>query len=395
MPWVFGHICSSWRQVALAEHRLWNRIRIVDVEPSYREMLEAVLFRSASAPLDIYMSVVDSLMPVPDIILPQASRISQLHLGTFGDLASFISEFSTPGRMLDSLTKATLFSPHLDIPDGGIHIFGDCPLLRKLDVRLNERRPELLLKTLRGLHVPFSQLTELVLRENSSPHTILCILRETPNLVLCSIVSFSFDPGEHLAFDVVLPHLKYLSLRCEELRMLAQLLCHITPPSLLQLSAVCPYTEDSPDALSSAVLGFVNRSSCHLTHIRMAGNLAPAVDRLHRSVVRIEADSCEFQVDSYLLSSVVQRIACRELTLPYLEEINRPLYLDTSIDLTNMVEDFWSNGEGRNVSKEFRAKRIIANSSAAWEEEFIHWKEEVGLLFNRLSINGGVEFLPQ
>ena len=27
LPLSFGHICSSWRQGALTDHRLWNRIR--------------------------------------------------------------------------------------------------------------------------------------------------------------------------------------------------------------------------------------------------------------------------------------------------------------------------------------------------------------------------------
>jgi len=158
--------------------------------------------------------------------------------------------------------------------------FGDRPLLRKLDVRLSERQPELLLKALRNLHVPFPNSPSLS-SAKTLPHTPCfesyrrhLILYDAQSCMLTSIFFFG-----HLAFDLVLPHLEYLKLVSCSLEMLTQLLRHITPPSLLYLSVMCDFIK--PDVLSSEVLAFVNRSSCHLTHITIRGDLGPSLTCVH------------------------------------------------------------------------------------------------------------------
>ena len=77
-----------------------------------------------------------------------------------------------PGRTLSSLTEAILPGDHLEIPDGGIDIFGDRPLLCKFKISLRNHQSELL-KALCNLYIPFSQLTELSLGVLSSPYIIL------------------------------------------------------------------------------------------------------------------------------------------------------------------------------------------------------------------------------
>jgi len=216
LPWSFGHVCSSWRQVAFTDRRPWNRIqlRVPIFEPFYRQILETVLLRSRSAPLDIEILGNYSSIPMLDVVLPQAGRISRLILRAYpGDFRSFFSEFSRRGRMLSSLTEAVLVGSHLGIPDSasGIHIFRDCPLLRKLDIHLLDGQWELL-KALRRLDSPFSQLTELSLDIHSTPHDILCILKEMFNLVRCLIKFGRCSLIDTPASDIVLPHLEYLKL---------------------------------------------------------------------------------------------------------------------------------------------------------------------------------------
>ena len=392
LPLSFGHICSSWRQVALTDHRLWNRIQICvkHVKPFTRQLLETILLRSGSAPIEILMIVQDcSFMSVSDTVLPHAGRISRLHL--FADprgFCSFFCSFSVLGHTrhtLSSLTEVILTGDHLEIPDVAIRIFGDHPLLRKLTI---DYQPELW-KTLRGLHAPFSQLTDLTLNVHSSPPSILSVLKETVNLVRCHInfchSSFADDP----AFGLVLPHLENLNLFSYSVEILIQVLQHMTLPSLRQLYAGDPSIYVAvPDALPSVVLSLINRSSCHLAHIQMKGNLWPIIERSHRSLVSIDTAL------SALPASMAQRIACRELTLPHLKYLCCTLDLDTFTDLKNMVDALWLDGEGAHgaaVRRMLCCRCNIASVSSAGGEDFDCWEEEMKVLLNRLSVNGWVK----
>ena len=393
-PWTFGHICSSWRQIALTDYRLWNRIviRVHFIKPFHRQLLETVLLRSGSAPLDVEMRADCSFMSVSDIVLPQAGRISRLNLHARDPegLCSFLCNFSLPGHTLSSLTYAGLFfSGRLEIPDGGIRIFGDRPLLRKLTIELHEDQSELL-KALRGLHVPFSQLTEVTFNVHSSPHSMLSILKETANLVRCEIRfrdrSFVDDP----AFVLALPHLENLNLFSYSVEILIRVLRHITLPSLRQLCAVFSSAWGLvplvPDAVPSEVLSLINRSSCHLTHIKIRGNLGPIVEHLHRSLVSIDTVSSAFP------ASAVQRIARRELILPRLEELRCVLNLDTFTDLKNMVEALWSNGDGAH-GVTVRTMICSASVRGARRGDFDRWEEEIKVSLKRLSVGGWVVFV--
>ena len=398
LPWSFGHICSSWRQVALTDHRLWNRIRVQvdEFKPFHRQILETVLLRSGSAPLDIEVAAICSFISMVDIFLPQAGRISRLGLRTgTGDFSS-LAKFSMPGWTLASLTKASLIGSYLEIPDGGIHIFGDCPLLCKLELRLRSEHQPLSLNAILGLHIPFSQLTELSLDLHFSRGTVFCILKDAPSLVQCSITFRGLGVIDNPALNLVLPHLENLKLSCYQYEILAQMFRHLTLPSLLQIYADCYSTQPGADALPSELLALINRSSCHLTHIAMEGNLGPIVERSHRSLVSVGAKVGSVQSESvFLPASTVQRIARRELSLPRLEELDCMLDLDTFADLKGMVEALWSNGEGNRgatIRKVFRAKCKIASGSGS-REDFDRWEEEMRVLFRRLSINGWVELL--
>jgi len=145
-------------------------------------MLATVLLRSGSVPLDIKMTANHSFIHLSDIVLPQAGRIFRLILQVYpGGLYPFLSELSVLRRRLSSLTEAALFANDLEIPSddaSGIHIFGNSPLLRKLEINLCHSQSELL-KALCDLHIPFSQLTELILDVHSSPHIMFCILKDT------------------------------------------------------------------------------------------------------------------------------------------------------------------------------------------------------------------------
>jgi len=216
--------------------------------------------------------------------LSQAGRISRLKLHADpGGFCSFLCKCSLPGHTLSSLTKAGLFSDRLEppeddiwifgdrplppslgdrleIPDGGIRIFGDHPLLRKLTIRLHKCQSELL-KALRSLHILLSQLTELTLGVHSSPHSVLCILMETVNLVRCKIRFGGDSLKDDPAFDLVLPwHLENLKLFSFARKILIWVVQHITLPYLrqLQVYADSPLASEVSKTLPSAILALIN-----------------------------------------------------------------------------------------------------------------------------------------
>ncbi|PBK91241.1 hypothetical protein ARMGADRAFT_1031913 [Armillaria gallica] len=91
-PWIFGHICASWRSLSLSTLSLWSRIIIDDFHglsgPKVEAALEIYLSRSIAHPLTICL---DSL-PFPDptrdsdpithlsTITAHASRWTAVHL---------------------------------------------------------------------------------------------------------------------------------------------------------------------------------------------------------------------------------------------------------------------------------------------------------------------------
>ena len=139
-------------------------------------MLKTILVCLGAALLKLDMKVDQAFILLSTIILQQADRIAQLNLHA-GNCYSqdfspkFLCRFSLSGYTLSSLTKVGLFRDHLEIPDGGIQVFEDCPLLHKLKIHFLMGQSGLL-KALCGLHIPFFQLTELSLYIHSSPHSM-------------------------------------------------------------------------------------------------------------------------------------------------------------------------------------------------------------------------------
>jgi hypothetical protein len=154
----------------------------------------------------------------------------------------------------------------------------------------------------------------------------------------------------------------------DALETLTRVLQHITLASLLLLCILCPSAWRKPDALPFEVLSLINRSSCHLTHISMEGNLVPIIERSHSSLVCVGA-----ALPVKLPASVVQRIARRELTLPHLQLLSCILDLNAFTDLKDMVVALWSDGD--DIRRVFRGECNILRPSTVGEED---WSLERG-----------------
>ncbi|KAJ7741139.1 hypothetical protein B0H16DRAFT_1694156 [Mycena metata] len=79
-PWHLGHICRSWRQIAVSYLFLWTNITIGD--DTTRSGLEAQLVRSANAPLTIHWFGFEKGKNPGwlDLVLPHCDRWRSLYL---------------------------------------------------------------------------------------------------------------------------------------------------------------------------------------------------------------------------------------------------------------------------------------------------------------------------
>ncbi|KAG8923395.1 hypothetical protein FRC01_012811 [Tulasnella sp. 417] len=104
-----SHVCRIWREHVLAMPFLWNTLCITKRVPCW-EMLEAMLERSAQAPLDIYIgqapfvkSALPNLRKIMRIILPHLGRWRSFHLSN--------APHKVRRTLLDQIRAK--FAPHL------------------------------------------------------------------------------------------------------------------------------------------------------------------------------------------------------------------------------------------------------------------------------------------
>jgi hypothetical protein len=105
-PWQLSHVCKSWRVAALGEPALWSSVYVHQPQIHHREALACVLTRSGtwSLRLKVDLSGSSSFSTISDLIMPHASRISQLDLSArYEDLLHCFDVFSTPSAALSSL----------------------------------------------------------------------------------------------------------------------------------------------------------------------------------------------------------------------------------------------------------------------------------------------------
>ncbi|KAJ7606228.1 hypothetical protein FB45DRAFT_1012035 [Roridomyces roridus] len=270
-PWRLGHICKSWREIALACPTIWNTLTIIHGEGSEesfpRTMVETQLARtSLGAPLHIHFKWCREegkpVVPLEensvwDLFLPLSDRWESLRIQCPN---------TATGRVLLDLLKATKCRlsqlAHLEflvdngqLSDNGWDAFATAPRLSEVfltDILYERYSP--------GFPIPWAQIKHY--RGVPSGAEQLDILQKTPKLVECTI---GYDDSDltHGTTMVVLPLLRRLSVEG------ASILDHITAPALQLLLA------DQVGALtpSTNLLSFVRRSSCRLTTLSLAGGL--------------------------------------------------------------------------------------------------------------------------
>ncbi|KAJ7606250.1 hypothetical protein FB45DRAFT_848046 [Roridomyces roridus] len=256
-PWRLGHICRSWRQIALTYPSLWNSFTLIQAPylSHYfpRAMIETQLIHAGHAPLHINFDwrEEDTQSSFPwDLFLPLCHRWASLRI------------------QLPDIQSAEVFLKSLQVTKGNlpqlekIEFLIDCDEPWPLQWDLFTTAPRLrdVLITNLGFEryspqfsIPWAQITRYSgVFSAVQQFDILC---SATNLVECSI---SFDAFHSNLGDVVVELPLLRKLRVE----VSGILAHIVAPALENLLVCDAGVEDSTAA--DAVANFIRRSSCRL-----------------------------------------------------------------------------------------------------------------------------------
>ncbi|KAJ7508330.1 hypothetical protein B0H11DRAFT_1847791 [Mycena galericulata] len=252
--WWLGHICRSWREIALADSRLWRSFTIFQ-SPEYphevaypQSMIQTQLLWSANSPLAIEFdwdqAETFGNSPVLDTLLACSNRWGSIRVRCHCDTSRTILDVLSglKGQFSQLQTLEFIIDGDPEYPSQQWDIFSIAPRLSNVLLTnsvVGQYSPNFL--------IPWQQITRY--RGVFSLARHLDIFQDSPNLVECGI-GFDELNGVHGDVMVTLPHLG---------RLFAEksvILSHLIIPPLAEL-----FTEGAVDPL----LPFVHRSSCRLT----------------------------------------------------------------------------------------------------------------------------------
>jgi len=139
LPWVLGHICSRWRQIALAEPRIWGTIEFKAVGRDL-PMLNEAFERGGKSPL--WLSAGDTQECIPystlrDIVCSQSKRITQLSLFVHWDaFKEFLTLPQDSFPVLESVWLTVIDSREMsrpDLRDFDLRVFRGAAGLQRID----------------------------------------------------------------------------------------------------------------------------------------------------------------------------------------------------------------------------------------------------------------------
>jgi hypothetical protein len=184
-PWIFGHVCSRWRAVALDEPRLWNSLHVLGRRPQGLRVsvplpaLEICL-RARQAPLSLTF---EGPTNPNSIIIPLSKQVRYLEIH---DAEPSLMTSDPPFDLLESaVLNFPSFTDELwhTALNSDITAFSNAPKLRSVNFRVNDTH-SVAFGSKSNLHLPWAQLTSLTFFHVTPPLiSTLEILREAVSLV--------------------------------------------------------------------------------------------------------------------------------------------------------------------------------------------------------------------
>lgn len=277
-PWIFGHICSRWRNIALGEPRLWNSLRILRQDNTGPAItLQAPLNEAIARTKGIPLSLTAEGPTTTDIIVTNSQKIRFLQI-----------KDTEPSFLISVVPFHSLESVVLQFPsfrndlwhiasDTNITILDDAPRLRSISLCYNDDH-SISLFSKSQLNVNWAQLTNLTLFQISPPlSSVLDIIRESVSLVDFYLVR---RQGTFIGFDgeganhsplIVHQNLQTVRLGLGETNDLGFFLQPLTLPSLKSFENSGSEIFSRTILLHPELLAFITRSSQVLRHFSLSG----------------------------------------------------------------------------------------------------------------------------
>lgn len=270
-PWVLGHVCRTWRTVALTNPRLWAHlppIRLGNLSdaPRIYNCLLTLLHRCSGRPISFFLhcEVTDrSEYPIVDLLVAHSEQWANVSLEVSG--ITIRRFFKIDGR-LDSLRSLEFSLRGRGEPV--VNIFESAPWLRK--VRVNNLVSPGMLK------LPWMQLTTYEDRTTFGDG-VFKVFRLISNL---RHIKFRPNHDEHLdSFPrfqwkpLIIPCLTTLSIEFWDRRYnIKTLFDNLTLPALQTLVLKFSKYDNVTDI---DLVKMINRSFCDLIHFTFHGRDSP------------------------------------------------------------------------------------------------------------------------
>ncbi|KAK7014310.1 F-box domain-containing protein [Favolaschia claudopus] len=256
-------VCREWNSIAISTPALWRALQLgfnpcsLPWRKGGIALAQLWLDRSGCLPLSIHASDMESqdVFPIFDVLVPYCHRWEHLTLAIneYDNLHAMAGLSMPLLRTLDMLLEIddAIYSPLT------LH---DMPLLRSVVLEDNWEG--------KSVELPWSQLTSLTLTSLFLDECIV-ILRETPNLVNCTLQLVVSRTPEDPYPDLSLLRLKTLVLKEDSHGLNVHFLQRLITPALLYLELPEPFPSSSDTGCVDLLKAFVSKSGCMLNELRV------------------------------------------------------------------------------------------------------------------------------
>ncbi|KAF9050484.1 hypothetical protein BJ165DRAFT_1458329 [Panaeolus papilionaceus] len=266
LPWVLGHVCQTWRQIALNTPTLWNGIPTLQLrkpftrKPRFLALFNELLRRSGGAPLDIWIHCPSDIPthPAVDALIIQSHRWQRV---SFAGHCSILTSLHAVKGNLPNLERLTLqiWRGELATP---LDMFSVAPKLSNVHVS----------GVLRGeVALPLSQLVHYKERSLAMHDNLLLSQVVTSATSLATLVALELDEDVRIPSGSVLPALRHLCIKFQY-RSTLHFFDSITLPAVEKIQIVAYSGSLIPPLTRMISRSLSPRSTCPLKslHARSA-----------------------------------------------------------------------------------------------------------------------------
>ena len=381
-PWVLGHVCSKWRQIALGEKRLWNSIYYEGNLRRHALLLKEAFKRSGQSAIQLEARESENKVYKPffrDVIHPQSRRITSLLLVVA--TATFKDFLLLPPGLFNELECVKLqilqdYGSISSIPPATV--FQGAPRLRRATIPFLDIHPS------PDLALPWNQLTYLALMPGDIEVTdSLKVLRLCTNLRECHLSPCSDDVPPIQVFpsaSIQLPHLRKLGLGVNSWSPHADFFRPLVIPKLEKFTLV----------LSSSSEDYLNALRVTIDHLSIPdlrlelhydGRDRGAIMRLARflpPLSSIKAYECS-------LSASMMALIGQEMCFQTLTSLEVRIDLCNTENVVEMFKTHWAHAQqSNNTHIGIRSATIEAINAS--EEDISEFSRDIAVIQKQLGV---------